>query len=208
MKPMYLREIETYNPPGERGEAIRQMKQTGIPVPQIMHLLAYRPEKTDHLWQFTQAVMRGASELSPALRELIGAYTSRLNHCAFCVGSHAAVAAELLGDKGLVQAVLDDYHSAPISDQEKALFQLVEKIIRDPKQVGAADIELAKHAGWSDEALFDTITTCALFSFYNTWVSATGVSDMPEFMYAMAGISLASNGYTNDVAQPHATGVL
>src|SRR5258706_13980414 len=118
MKPMYLREIEAYNPPGERGEAIRQMKQTGIPGPQIMHLLAFRPEKTDHLWQFTQAVMRGPSPLSPSLRELIGAYTSRVNQCAFCVGSHAATAAELLGDRGVVQAVLEDYRSAPISGHE------------------------------------------------------------------------------------------
>jgi uncharacterized peroxidase-related enzyme len=198
MKPMYLKEIESYNPPGERGEAIRQMKQTGIPIPQIMHLLAYRPEKTDLLWQFTHAVMRGPSDLSPALRELIGAFTSRLNQCAFCVGSHAATAAELLGDKSLVQAVLDDYQNAPIADQEKALFKLVEKVVRDPKRVCENDIELAKLAGWSDEALFDALTTCALFSFYNTWVGATGVSDMPEFMYSMAGISLASNGYTTE----------
>lgn len=199
---MYLKEIESYNPPGERGDAIRQMKQSGIPVPQIMHLLAYRPEKTDHLWQFTHQMMRGPSQLSPALRELIGAYTSHLNQCAFCVGSHAAVAAELLKNRPLVQAVLDDYQTAPISDQEKALFKLVEKVVKGPKRVSETDIEQAKQAGWSDEALFDTITICALFSFYNTWVSATGVSNMPEFMYAMAGISLASNGYTNEIEVP------
>ena len=83
MQPMYLREVETYNAPGEHGEAIRQMKAANIPVPQILHLFAFKSDHTDHLSRFTQAVMRGPSPLSPGLRELIAAFTSRRNDCPF-----------------------------------------------------------------------------------------------------------------------------
>ena len=82
-KPMYLKKIEAYEGADERGEGIRQMKAADMPVPQIQHLLAFKPERTDHLSQFTHAVMRGPSPLTPAQRELIAAFTSRLNQCLF-----------------------------------------------------------------------------------------------------------------------------
>lgn len=40
-----------------------------------------------------------------------------------------------------------------------------------------------KAAGWTDEALYDAISVCALFNFYNKWIDATGVSDMPAAAY-------------------------
>jgi hypothetical protein len=43
--------------------------------------------------------------------------------------------------------------------------------------------------------LYDAITVCALFQFYNSWIDATGVSDMPGFAYEMSGKRLAEAGY-------------
>ena len=40
---------------------------------------------------------------------------------------------------------------------------------------GASDIAAARAAGWDDEAIYFAITTCALFNFYNRWITATGV---------------------------------
>jgi alkylhydroperoxidase family enzyme len=105
------------------------------------------------------------------------------------------VAAELLGDRALVDAVLADYTTAPISEQERALFHLIAKITRDSTQIRQADIDEAKAAGWSDEALYDAVTVCALFQFYNTWIDATGVHDMPAFAYDMSGKRMATLGY-------------
>jgi len=57
---------------------IEAMRSNGSgTIPQIMHLFAYKPEVTRGLEEFTQAVMRGPSPLSPGLRELIAAFTSR-----------------------------------------------------------------------------------------------------------------------------------
>lgn len=80
---MHLPEVERSYPEGERGEAIRQAVAAGAPVPQIMHLFAFRPEATRHLGQFTQAIMRGPGETTPAIRETIAALTSRANDCHF-----------------------------------------------------------------------------------------------------------------------------
>ena len=66
---------------------------------------------------------------------------------------------------------------------------------RESSRLRQEDLDDVKAAGWSDEALYDAITVCALFNFYNKWVDATGVSDMPAAAYAASGARLATFGY-------------
>jgi hypothetical protein len=94
-----------------------------------------------------------------------------------------------------VQAVLDDYATAPFSEKERALFAFLAKMIEDSVSITHADADAVRAAGWSDEALYDAITVCSLFQFYNNWIDATGVSDMPAFAYEMSGKRLATQGY-------------
>jgi hypothetical protein len=52
--------------------------------PDILRTLFYRPEFLGRpMSEWTQAVMRGASEWSVAERELFAAFTSKLNQCVF-----------------------------------------------------------------------------------------------------------------------------
>ena len=83
MKPMNLPDVEAHDGDHPRHDAIRRMRAAGVPVPQIFHLFAYKPDRTDALAEFTQGVMRGPSPLSPGERELIAAFTSRRNQCLF-----------------------------------------------------------------------------------------------------------------------------
>jgi alkylhydroperoxidase family enzyme len=101
----------------------------------------------------------------------------------------------LLGSRELVAAVLDDYRTAPISEAERALFAFIAKVVDDSTSVTAEDAERARAAGWTDEALYDAITVCSLFQFYNTWIDATGVSDMQPFAYDRQAKRLAELGY-------------
>jgi alkylhydroperoxidase family enzyme len=94
--------------------------------------------------------------------------------------------------------VLEDYTTAPISEQERALFALITKVNANSTSIGQADLDVAREAGWTDEALYDAITVCALFRFYNTWIDATGVGDMPAMAYRMSGQRLATQGYVGD----------
>ena len=91
--------------------------------------------------------------------------------------------------------MLDDYRTAPIGDAEKALFVFIDKMNRESTSIGAVDVAAVKAAGWTDEALYDAITVCALFNFYNKWIDATGVSDMAAAAYAASGERLATVGY-------------
>jgi hypothetical protein len=83
MTPMFLPGVEHHPQPGPYQMMIEQMRQGGAEYPQIWHLFAFLPAATEHLARFTQEMLRGPSPLSPGLRELIAAYTSRRNDCEF-----------------------------------------------------------------------------------------------------------------------------
>lgn len=83
MGKMYLREVEEHKAAGAYGKQLAAARASGLPVPQIWHLFAFKPEATEHLARFTQEVMRGPSPLPAGIRELIAAFTSRRNQCPF-----------------------------------------------------------------------------------------------------------------------------
>jgi len=93
----------------------------------------------------------------------------------------------------MVDAVLADYRTAPIDDRDKALFAFIEKMNEQSNLVRRDDLDRLKAAGWSEEAIYDAITVCALFRFYNAWIDATGVHDLPT--YEMSGKRMAAEGY-------------
>jgi uncharacterized peroxidase-related enzyme len=111
------------------------------------------------------------------------------------VKSHAAVAAELLGDAALVDSVLADPESAGLDEQHKALFRFVDKVNHESPKMTHADLDTARAAGWTDEALYFAITVCALFNFYNRWVDATGVHALSDAAHREGGRRSALHGY-------------
>ena len=100
-----------------------------------------------------------------------------------------------MGDRDLVQAVLNDLTTAPISEKDRALYAFVKEVNADSVATTPKDIEALRKVGWTDEAIYDAITVCALFNSYNVWIDATGVSDMPTIGYEMSGHRLATEGY-------------
>ncbi|HEX9107440.1 MAG TPA: hypothetical protein VF832_09430 [Longimicrobiales bacterium] len=103
-----------------------------------------------------------------------------------------------------MHAVLEDFRSAPITDREKALFAFIEKVNRQSNATTQEDIDAVKEAGWTEEAIYDAIAVCALFKFYNTWIDASGVHDMPAAAYDASGARLASAGYVAENRRPAA----
>lgn len=83
MEAMFLGQLEEQPGAGPHAEIIRMLRAAKAPIPQIFHLFAFKPSATQHLSRYTQEVMRGPSPLSPGMRELIAAFTSKENHCPF-----------------------------------------------------------------------------------------------------------------------------
>jgi alkylhydroperoxidase family enzyme len=79
-----------------------------------------------------------------------------------------------------VREVLADAQTSRLSPSEKALFAFVDKVNHESVTIAPADIDVLHQAGWSDEAVYDALTVCALFNFYNRWIDASGVHAMSD----------------------------
>lgn len=93
-----------------------------------------------------------------------------------------------------MQAVVKDVETAPLTDRDKALYRFVERVNAASPTLTAADVADAREAGWSDEAIYDAITVCALFNFYNRWIDASGVHALPDEAHR-AGAEQMRDGY-------------
>jgi len=58
---------------------------------------------------------------------------------------------------------------------------------QDDKRMGSGWQSRGRAGGW--------IPVCALFNFYNRWIDATGVHEMPAEAHRMGGKRLAEHGY-------------
>ena len=91
--------------------------------------------------------------------------------------------------------MIADHRTAPITEAERALLAFVEKVNSRAPEMTRGDIEAALAAGWTEEALYDAITVCSLFNFYNRWCDAAGVHAPPEEVLRRSAKKMAGRGY-------------
>lgn len=89
----------------------------------------------------------------------------------------------LLDDGALVEAVCADFETSPLSEKQKALFRYLAIVNDTPARVTQSDVDAVVAAGWSEGAIYDAATVCSIFNFFNRWIDAAGVPDVPEGFY-------------------------
>jgi uncharacterized peroxidase-related enzyme len=195
---LFLREVEENPQPSPYFDLIAAAKSSGAEYWRIWNLLAFRPKAAYHLAKFSQEIMHEDAPISQAMREMIAAYTSSLNHCTFCMKAHAAVAAQLFEDEALVWSVLRDLESSPLADRDKAILRFVRKVTLDSGSIDAGDIAVLHSAGSDDTSIFYAIAACGLFNFYNRFVSANGVQPVSDAAFRRFGARMAEQGYVRE----------
>ena len=94
--------------------------------------------------------------------------------------------------------MLADVETSPLDEPHKALFRFIDKVNHDSPAIQPADLERARAAGWSDDALYFAITVCALFNFYNRWIDATGVHALSEEAHRAGGQRMKTGSYARE----------
>jgi len=166
-------------------------------MPGIRALLAFRPEVAYPMGELTDILLHAPNTLGAGERELIAAYVSALNDCAFCYTSHAAIAACHLGDDGaLVASVVRDPETAPVSNKLKALLAIAARVQRGGRSVQEADIARARAEGATDVEVHDTVLIAAAFCMFNRYVDGLGAWTPPDpESYRERARLVAEHGY-------------
>ena len=130
---------------------------------------------------------------------MIAAFVSLRNECRFCHASHRAAAAHHLeGDYTVVDAVRDDYESAPVSAKLKALLAVAAQVQLGGTCVTPADIQRARSEGATDVEIHDTVLIAAAFCMYNRYVDGLATfTPVDDAAYDAMGRRMAHQGYVN-----------
>jgi uncharacterized peroxidase-related enzyme len=172
--------------------------ELGNGLPGIRGLLVYRPATAGPLMDLAEVLLRGDNTLSRGERELIAAYVSRGNECAYCAGSHSASAAALLpgGAEQVERALAGSADCAPVSEKMRALLEIAELVRANGRQVSDEAVAKARAAGATDVEIHDAVLIAATFCMFNRYVDglATAVPDDPA-QYAMGAAHLVEHGY-------------
>jgi uncharacterized peroxidase-related enzyme len=144
------------------------------PLPDAAKLVFYRPDFYGApMKAFTQEAMRGPSAWSVGDRELMAAFVSKMNECAFCIGAHSATAARAYQDEAKVSAVLADLETAPIEEPPRATLRMLGKLTRE-HTVTADDMRAVLSDGVSREQIQDALAVSFAFNTTNRLADAFG----------------------------------
>ena len=78
-------------------------------------------------------------------------------------------------DQDLVNALEEDYASAPITEQERVMLDYVVQITRDATRISPADHERLRSAGFDDKGILQITLIASWFNYINRVADALGV---------------------------------
>ncbi len=113
--------------------------------------------------------------LPRSTKELIAAYVSKLNACAYCVDAHSAMAMAQGFTKDEIKIILEDIdHTGLIDDKTKKLIRLAETVTLHSYKIHEGRIQELRDEGLTEEELFEAIVVAALFTFMDRMADGLG----------------------------------
>ena len=145
-------------------------------IPGILQCFATHPPLLEHMMGLAQSMLFVDGALDRHLKEMLSAFVSAQNQCAYCTDSHGYFFRVHGGSSEALEAVLAcQLESDAITPSQRALLKFASKITQDSQAIEPADIEELRDAGWSDLQIAEAIHVTALFASFNRVVNAFGL---------------------------------
>jgi uncharacterized peroxidase-related enzyme len=152
-------------------------KATDLPfVPDMFRLVSTRPDLLETVLAGYRGLF-GDGVMPRATRELICAWTARVNECPYCVGTHNFFY-QVFGGPAEIGNAIDGAESPdelPVDAKTKVLLNLVTKVSREAYKIVDEDWQLGLDAGWTQEELLEAFFTTSLFNFITRMVDGLGL---------------------------------
>ena len=78
-------------------------------------------------------------------------------------------------DETLVDAIREDYRTAPIDEADKVMLGYVEQLTRDATRIGRGHHEKLRAAGFDDKGILQITLIASWFNYINRVADALGV---------------------------------
>jgi uncharacterized peroxidase-related enzyme len=168
--------------PEDIRDKILQVQEKAGFVPNVFITLAHRPDEFRAFFAYHDALMlREASGLTKAEREMIVVATSGVNHCQYCVVAHGAILRIYAKNPHIADQVAIDHRKADITPRQKAMLDFAVKLARMPEAADGGDHAALREHGFSDEDVWDIGAITAFFALSNRMAHLISMRPNDEF---------------------------
>ena len=150
-------------------------------VPNVFRSYTLRPRRLELFRQYNNELMVGDSGLTKLEREMIAVVVSSVNHCHYCLVAHGAAVRVLSGNTHLSDQLAANYRSSEVTPRQRAMLDFVWKLSATPALIEESDRAALRHAGFSDEDIFDIAEVAAFYAASNRLASAVDARPNPEY---------------------------
>ncbi|MFE2757902.1 carboxymuconolactone decarboxylase family protein [Actinosynnema sp. NPDC059335] len=170
--------VEEGQAEGRLAELYADIKSsTNLPfVPDMFRLMSTRPDLLEgvvagYKGMFITGVMPRQT------RELIAAWTSKVNECPYCVGTHNFFFQAFGGPQETAKAVesAGSVEDLPVDERTKVLLRLLTKLSKEAYRITDTDWQVALDAGWSTDELLEGFFIAGMFNFITRMVDGLGL---------------------------------
>jgi uncharacterized peroxidase-related enzyme len=149
--------------------------------PNVFLAYGYKPEHFRAFFQYYDALMKGASGLSRAEREMIVLAVSRINACTYCTIAHGAALRILSKDPHLADQISANYRVADLTPRQRAMLDFAVKVTERSAEIDQADFESLRAQGFSDSDIWDIGAVAAFFNLSNRMANLADMKPNAEF---------------------------
>jgi uncharacterized peroxidase-related enzyme len=168
--------------PADIRETMLKVQEKAGFIPNVFLTLAHRPDEFRAFFAYHDALMlREASGLTKAEREMIVVATSGVNHCQYCVIAHGAILRIYAKNLQIADQVGIDHRKADITPRQRAMLDFAVKLARTPEAVDDADYQSLRDHGFGQEDIWDIGAITAFFALSNRMAHLIAMRPNDEF---------------------------
>ena len=172
----YVSEVEQTEAAPELRELYGTIEKHFGFIPHYFKALGVVPEAIASQLRMNAAIM-GDGALPASVKEQIGLVVSGINASSYCIAIHMELLRQFGFEKQFARKLATDYEGAPVDEKTKALFRFADKLTRKPVDVEQSDADEMLRAGWSQDALRETVLTVSFFNYINRVSLGLGLVD-------------------------------
>ena len=150
-------------------------------VPNVLRAFLLRPETLRTFIRAYDELMLAPSGLSKLEREMIAVAVSAWNRCYYCLVAHGAAVRKLSGDPDLGEMMAFNHRVAELPARQRAMLDFATKLTATPHEIGEADRQGLRDAGFSDADIFDIADVAGFFNYTNRVAHAVDMMPNPEY---------------------------
>ena len=167
--------------PQDMQDAIAAVAEKSGFVPNVFLALAHRPDEFRAFFAYHQALMDKDAGLTKAEREMIVVAVSGINNCQYCVVAHGAIPRIRAKNPLIADQVAVNWRKADLTDRQKAMLTYAEKVTVAAHQIGHADHQALRDAGFDADEIWDIGAIAAFFGMSNRIANAGDFRANDEF---------------------------